>query len=265
MGPKADRQTSPRPHTPTSGGRQQTTPVGMMSWVSHDHLEPCSVFHLSLPSLTSHIPIFDVPPPQMGAASLKYAFDSVLTSEQRMRWRSICVRIGGRWATGEEQLWAALLTPDWRRRGQDGKQAQMQRPEQNSVWGKEEGHPVTAGRWRRRQQHGLCYWSFRKETKSQMTMTSVFGPVFGLSHILQDQSIPVNPQWTIRVISTVNIRLGSNESDIWTNEMLLKFSLIHSAIMIHRWPNNNPDHQISNDHLWKAGLLGPSRVTRRHS
>lgn len=200
-------------------------------------------------------------------------FESVLTSEQGMRLRSIYVRIRGRWATGEEQLWAALLTPDWGRLGQDGKQAQMHRPEQNSVWGKEKGHPVTTGRWRLRQRHVLYYWSFRKETKTQMIMTlsritSVFRLVFGLSYLLlQGQSIPANTEWTIKVICTVNIRLRSNESDVWTdvNEMLLKFSLIHSAIMIHRWPNNNPDHQISNNHLWKAGLPGPSRVTRRHS
>lgn len=54
---EADSQTSPRPHTHTLG-QQQTTPVGMMSWVSHDHLEACSVFHLSLPSLKSHISTF---------------------------------------------------------------------------------------------------------------------------------------------------------------------------------------------------------------
>lgn len=98
-------------------------------------------------------------------------FESVLTSEQGVRLRSIYVRIRGRWATGEEQLWAALLTPDWGRLGQDGKQAQMHRPEQNSVWGKEKGHPVTTGRWRLRQRHVLYYWSFRKETKTQMIMT----------------------------------------------------------------------------------------------
>lgn len=108
---EADSQTSPRPHTPTSG-QQQTTPVGMMSWVSHGHLEAYSVFHLPLPSLKSHISTFACPAalPPVHRPAQSGGCEFLPTSEGARAIVAASVAIGGRWATGEEQLWAALVT-----------------------------------------------------------------------------------------------------------------------------------------------------------
>lgn len=48
--------------------------------------------------------------------------------------------------TREEQLWVALISSDWGRHRQAGKQTQMYGAEQNREWEKEEGHPFTMGR-----------------------------------------------------------------------------------------------------------------------
>lgn len=136
-----------------------------MSWVSHDHLEACSVFHLSLPSLKSHVSTFACSASPAGAASRGHAGLNLRDP------RSARVRLSLRPGTGGRQERSSCGPRSSHQiEGDAGRLVNRHRCTDLSrtVCGRTGKVTLSPREGGGSQQHVLCHWSFREETKSQM-------------------------------------------------------------------------------------------------